>query len=627
MNKSINIIFLFCLTGLLIAQDVLKEMEVTVQLMDQGVSAQPNTSKLVVKSNIINPSFESNRGITKVVDQGNGLYTITLSPGNQRIGIKANGYLAYNERYTFERQKVYECIIKDKSEFALRNIEEDLYETSFVFNVPDVYCSFNDNAPNQSVGKRTIFKLPEDKYTFHFKKDGFKPFSRTIVVDKDNVINIELIKDSSQRVGYQSPGIIVLTSLPEGAEIILDGQKYGYTNKTLTGIMPGKHQLTIGKNKYFADFSTFDMSSGEIKNINVNLKQNYGYLNVKSHPNNVEIFIDNNLLGYTPLNNHEIESGKYRFSANMELYHSYSSEEFEINDSETTFVEFELKPAFGGLEINSVPVDGAEVLINGNVVGKTPFLSNKFPSGEYTIEVSKEYYSSVTENITVTDEMIAKKTIILNPTVGNLVVNSEQAEIYLNDIFMSKDRLETKLSPGTYRIKLGRDNYYTQEQEISIYTGRSDTLNVELIPIQGSISVVIEPAHLQPNTEILINGISFGNPPLIRTLTVGSYLITAKVKRKVYNQSVNIMENQDLPVQFVVSGDKQLAATQKKVNIAPKQQKSDTPKAVEKEKKNIKPIYYISAAAVAVAVAGGAYYYYLINRPGTIKIDIDLSGL
>ena len=166
------------------------------------------------------------------------------------------------------------------------------------------------------------------------------------------------------------------------------------------------------------------------------------------------------------------------------------------------------------------------------------------------------------------------------------------------------------------------------KQELSIYPGRGDTLNFKLIPRQGSISVVVKPAQLQPNTEILINGMSFGNPPLIRTLPVGSYLITAKVNRTVYNQSVNIMENQDSPVQFVVSGEKQLATTQNEVSIVPKQQKSDKPKVVKKEKKKIKPIYYIAAAAAVVA--GGVYYYYAVylpNRPGTIKIDIDLSGL
>lgn len=42
-------------------------------------------------------------------------------------------------------------------------------------------------------------------------------------------------------------------------------------------IMPGKYKLIIGGNKYFTDFSTFDMSSGEIKNINVRLSQNYDY--------------------------------------------------------------------------------------------------------------------------------------------------------------------------------------------------------------------------------------------------------------------------------------------------------------------------------------------------------------
>lgn len=626
-NKiSLIIILIIIISNIIFSQNLLKEMEVTIKVMKKGVSAQPNTSKLIVKSNILNPSFESNRGIIKVVDKGNGAYTITLSPGNQRIGIKANGYMAYSERHTFDKQKVYECIIKDKSVFSARDVEEDLFETSFIFNVSEVYASFNEFAPNKSVGKRTIFKLPEGEYTFHFKKDGYKAISRTIIVKKDDVINIELVEDSSQRVVYQAPGIIVINSTPDKAEIILDGQKYGYTNKTLTGVTPGKHQLIIGKNKFFTDLSTFEMSSGEIKNINIKLKPNYGYLSIVSHPDNTEIFINNKSLGFTPLNNIEIESGKYRLNANMELYHTYFSDEFEIQDSDSTFIEFELKPAYGRLEISSTPVDNAEVLINGIVVGKTPYISKNIPSGEYTIDVSKENYSSVTEQVTVVDETIAKKTIVLTPNVGKLIVQGDQVDIYLNDVLMSKDQFETMLAPGKYTLRLEKENYYTQEKEITIYAGKTNTFDVTMSPMQGSISVFLEPADYQGSAVILINGESAGEPPVVRSLPIGMYLITANVNDKMYNQSVNILENQDSPVKFVIEGAKQVATTQTKVEIPPKQQKPVTPKTVEKEKKNYKPLYYIAAAAT---IAGGAYYYFKVylNRPGTINVEVNLSGL
>lgn len=615
MKEIIHYIIFIGLTGLL-AQDLLKEMDVTIKVMDKGVSAQPNTAKLMVKSNIINPSFESNRGIITVDNNGNGEYTITLYPGNQNFGIKAEGYVAYRERHTFDRQKVYECIIKEKSEYSVRNIEEDLFETSFIFNVSEVYASFDDNAPNQSVGKNAIFKLSEGEYTFHFKKDGYKAVDRTIRISKDDAIKIDLIKDSSQRVVYQAPGIVVINSFPTGAEIILDGQIYGNTKKTLTGITPGKHQLTIGKSRYFSEYSSFEMSSGEVKNINITLKPNFGYLTIKSHPNNAEILVDNMSIGYTPINNYEIESGKYIFSAKKELYHTYSSEEFVINNNDTTFIEFELRPAFGGLEINSLPESGAEVLINGKIIGKTPFVSNKFPSGKYTIELKKKYFSSVSKEIIISDGKTVKKTIILNPNYGTLQVNSNQADIYINDALIEKDSLETRLLPGIYKVRLERDNYYSQEEKITMYAGRTETVNIELLPKQGSVSIVIEPDSLQFNTVILINGTSVGNPPLIKTLAIGSYIITAKLGRDSFNQSVNIKENTDSPVKFLLQEDGKLVTTQQKV--------SDMPGTIEKKKRNFKPLYYIAGAA---AIGGGAYYYYLTNRKTTASININLDGL
>ncbi len=72
------------------------------------------------------------------------------------------------------------------------------------------------------------------------------------------------------------------------------------------------------------------------------------------------------------------------------MVRNYLSEKLIIDNSETTDLEFELKPAFGSLVINTTPVKDAEVYLNGQYTGKTPYESESIPSGDYSLEVKKE---------------------------------------------------------------------------------------------------------------------------------------------------------------------------------------------------------------------------------------------
>ena len=167
--------------------------------------------------------------------------------------------------------------------------------------------------------------------------------------------------------------------------------------------------------------------------------------------------------------------------------------------------------------------------------------------------------------------------------------------------------------PGTYKFKFDRENYYSQEKEIIVYAGRTETLNVELIPQKGSVSLIVEPDSLQLKIDVLIDGISYGNPPIVRTLTAGTHSVTAIIDGKSFNQPVNIIENTDSPIKFVFDKNEKLVISQTQL--------ADTSVSV---KKNFKPLYYLSA----VAIAGGAYYYYAIYKPNnektTINIDFEL---
>ena len=94
MNRKIfTLISLLILCSFLFSQETLKEFEVEIKRLERGVSAEPNTAKLIVKSKIPGLTFDSNMGLKRVEKLSEGEWKITLYPGNQRFEIKAKGFL------------------------------------------------------------------------------------------------------------------------------------------------------------------------------------------------------------------------------------------------------------------------------------------------------------------------------------------------------------------------------------------------------------------------------------------------------------------------------------------------------------------------------------------------------
>ena len=545
MKKSIFLFLLICLAGLSSAQDLLKEMDVSITRIEQGVSVQPNSSKMIVKSIIPELSFESNKSLKKVEKIKDGEWRITLYPVNQRIEIKAGGYLSYSERITFDKQKVYECIVREKLENNINNYDTELFEVSFIYDVHEVYAAVNDFSPILSIKNRSIFKLPSGEYTFQFKKTGYRPHTEHIRVDEDVFIKIKLQEDLEHTEIYKTPGIVLINSEPANAEVIFDGQKIGNTPITITGVIPGQHQLGLIKNKYFSEQMLVNLESSEIKNIDIELKPNYGYLNVISHPDTCIILMNDKVLDMTPIYNYSIESGSYQLTGRKNLYHDFNSSELIIKNQDTIYIEFALEPAFGILNILTEPENDVEIYLDGSLISKSPLENFKYTSGAYTIELKKQYYQTIIDEINISDNKNTNRTFLLTSNVGTLIVNSFDTELFIEDTLIEQAHDNIKLIPGIYTIQAKRDNYYTESKEVVIYKGMTEKIDFDLLPKIGSITVLIDSSIQYMKSEIIIDNEFAGTVPLIKKLIIGDHTIEINIDGKKIKKDITIEKNKD----------------------------------------------------------------------------------
>lgn len=129
-------------------------------------------------------------------------------------------------------------------------------------------------------------------------------------------------------------GTLVINSIPEGAEVLLNGTQYGYT--PYTGILTrGDYEMVLKKDMYHDKIEQIIVEPDTTMNYTFRLKPHFGRLSLTSDPPGAEVFLDDNLLGKTPLKVDKVPSGSHELLARLEFYENVVKT-YSIEDDQTT---------------------------------------------------------------------------------------------------------------------------------------------------------------------------------------------------------------------------------------------------------------------------------------------------
>jgi hypothetical protein len=129
-------------------------------------------------------------------------------------------------------------------------------------------------------------------------------------------------------------GTLVINSIPDGAEVLLNGTQYGYT--PYTGILTrGDYEMVLKKDMYHDKIEQIIVEPDTTMSYTFRLKPHFGRLSLTSDPPGAEIFLDDNLLGKTPLNVDKIPSGSHELLARLEFYENVVKT-YTIEDDQTS---------------------------------------------------------------------------------------------------------------------------------------------------------------------------------------------------------------------------------------------------------------------------------------------------
>ena len=170
-------------------------------------------------------------------------------------------------------------------------------------------------------------------------------------------------------------------------------------------------------------------------------------------------------------------------------------EKVELRDGQYRRIELELEPVTASVLINTRPT-GAELVVDGRVVGATPLLLEEVRIGKYSGLLRMPGYSQRTIEWSVEDERPKQILIDLDENVGMVSFNSrpQGAQLSIGGRVVGVTPFKGELNEGKYLIRLERSGYVPLEQTVTLSRGQRLVREFVLSARPGGVKVVSEPA-------------------------------------------------------------------------------------------------------------------------------------
>ena len=218
----------------------------------------------------------------------------------------------------------------------------------------------------------------------------------------------------------------------------------------------------------------------------------------------ISIFIDDDEQGLTPLDSVEISEGAHKLVARNPYFFDYKETLNVVGGGNEIEHAITLTPAWANIILNTEPA-GATLSLAEEVLGTTP-LNTRIIQGQRAIRIKLDGYKSINRVLNViAGEDQDLGTLILEKADGliNVVTTPGNANISVNGTYRGVSPLELKLEPeNDYRIDAFKSGFDKQTRNVSVVSGKEQTLNITLQESRGKLSFRITPA----DATLTING-------------------------------------------------------------------------------------------------------------------------
>jgi len=210
---------------------------------------------------------------------------------------------------------------------------------------------------------------------------------------------------------------------PDGAEIYFDGEFMGYSDKVLSGLPSGQHEIKLVLDGYMDYMKTVyiqeDMSQS-LTHVFEPLPTT-GTVIIESTPTNAEVYLNGEFKGRTRLTLEETEPGTYNILIKKTGFEDWEGV-VEVAAGKISEVSADLSAMKAIVLIETIP-EGATVIFYGEEIGTTP-LEFEAEQGGHELFLSKFGYGDLETRIDVGYEG-GTYVFELVPMIGEAIAEAE----------------------------------------------------------------------------------------------------------------------------------------------------------------------------------------------------------
>lgn len=348
--------------------------------------------------------FKGNLGIRgEVLHARNSEYVMYIPAGSTSITVNAQGFLPFT--YTFnqkiEGHKTYVLYLLVPESGPKKHKVETNYVTLEVS--PENATVLIDNmvhpltegalAAELSLGNHT-YRVAAPQY--HTQTGSFE-----IVATETTSLKIDL---------KPAFGWLDVEVSPVGATVMIDSEVKG-TSPCKIKLESGNYFMQLLSEGYIAYGENISITDGETKPVRPALKANFAQITIQAPYPHSEIWLRGEKVA-TGRWSGRLNAGTYAVESRTEGYEPCKENISVTAEDSRTFTLQMPTPIYSMVKINTTPF-GAEVKLDGKVVGKTPWQSNEVLAGRHTLELSKEGYETHRETLTLARDAVSS----INPTL------------------------------------------------------------------------------------------------------------------------------------------------------------------------------------------------------------------
>ena len=345
-------------------------------------------------------------------------------------------------------------------------------------------------------------------------------------------------------VDYNNEQMLLTKVFPKDASLIINGMQQ-------PAVRPGEYEtlLSFGTHKYRVSAPDYHPLEGTVKinskdkahELNIRLRQNYGYLSVggPAKYDGSEIYLDDKMIGVTPIDQMQVKSGEYTLSIKRDLFEPFI-QKLQIKDSVYTAIVPEYVENFGKIMVSAQDPE-CSIYVDGKFVGKADNSQELLlETGEHTIEVRREAHRTMKRKINVSKGSYTPYHLpVLVPICGKLQVVSDprDAEVWVDgEKIGTAMAILSKVLIGEHRVTVKAKGYRPEEFTVNIEENKLTRIEKKLSD-QCNFALTSEPSGAM----VQLNGSKVGFTPMIVDVAGGTYdLILSKSKHKTVKQKITI---------------------------------------------------------------------------------------